>query len=52
MIDTIRQAYDLAEEKSLPGVLMSNDAVTFNLLYELANIEVKQSSLSEHYRKT
>ena len=51
MLDTTRQAYDLAEEKSLPGVLMSNDSVTFNLLYELANIEVKQCSGPGHYRE-
>ena len=39
-ISLSRQAYDLAEEKTLPGVLMASDQATFNLLYELATIEV------------
>ena len=38
-ISLSRQAYDLEEEKSLPGVLMANNADIFNKLYKLANME-------------
>ena len=34
-----RQAYDLEEEKTLPGVLMAADPKIFQLLYRLAGSE-------------
>jgi len=34
-----RQAYELDEEKNLPGVIMASEQNTFSLLYKLAQIE-------------
>ena len=34
------EAYELDEEKNLPGVIMASEQNTFSLLYKLAQIEV------------
>ena len=41
----IFQAYELEEERNLPGVIMASEQNTFSLLYKLAQIEVKSSEI-------
>jgi hypothetical protein len=44
------QAYDLEEEKSLPGVLMAAEGRVFSILYQLARTEDSAVLAAIRYR--